>query len=346
MASKLKKNKLTTKNKLNINKKKHRLRNTILIIILVLVFLVSGTGIVTTSIFVGKIHHINDDIEIVIPAEEDFETEPNSEDLPEITPEEVEWPEIAPMSDEKLLNILLVGQDRRPGQGRQRSDTMILCSINVKQKKVALISFLRDLYVQIPGYTDNRLNAAYVFGGFPLLKSALKTNFGISVDGCFEVDFNGFIALIDEIGGIDMYLTAAEAERVGKGTKEGMNHLRGEAALAYARIRKIDSDFQRTNRQRKVLLTAFDKIKNSSLTEILALLNKALPYLTTDMSSLDIISTVTRLFPLATSAQINTYYIPPEDTYSSVYIRGMAVLYPDLKAIRRILLYEYLPMEF
>ena len=326
--------------------KRSNKRNAVMVIVMVLVFLAGGGGIITANHYVSKIQRVEEEVEVVVPAEEDFETEPNEDLLPEITPEEVEWPEIVPMADEKLLNILLVGQDRRPGQGRQRSDTMILCSVNANQKKVSVISFLRDLYVQIPGYTDNRLNAAYVFGGFPLLKSTLENNFGVSVDGCFEVDFNGFIALIDEIGGIDMYLTAAECERVGRGTKEGMNHLRGEAALAYARIRKIDSDFQRTNRQRQVLLTAFEKVKDKSLTEILALLDKVMPYLTTDMSRTEIISLVTKLFPLATSAQINTYYVPPDDTYTNVYIRGMAVLYPDLKTIRRILLYEYLPMEF
>ena len=330
---------------MKIQKKKIKRSKIILIIILVILILATGTGFFIANHYTSKINFVdNKEIETVAPAEEDFETEPN-EGLTEVAPEDVQWDNVLPLEDEDLLNILLVGQDRRPGEGRQRSDTMILCSVSVKSKKVALISFLRDLYVQIPGYTDNRLNAAYVFGGFPLLKSTLNTNFGISVDGCFEVDFNGFIALIDKVGGIDMTLTAAEASRVGRGTKEGMNHLRGEAALAYARIRKIDSDFERTNRQRKVLMAVFDKVKNCSLNEILSLVDEALPYLTTDMSTTQIVSTVTMLFPLATSVEISKYYVPPDGTYSNVYIRGMAVLYPDLLAIRRILKNEYLPFQ-
>ena len=91
-----------------------------------------------------------------------------------LAPEEVDWSEIEPFLDDDLLNILLVGQDRREGEGRQRSDSMILCSINPATKQISMISFLRDLYVQIPGgYSDNRLNAAYVFGGFPLLMDCL-----------------------------------------------------------------------------------------------------------------------------------------------------------------------------
>ena len=73
------------------------------------------------------------------------------------------------MKDKEVINILLIGQDRREGQARQRSDSMILCSINKARKKIILTSIMRDLYVPIPGYSDNRINAAYQFGGMPLL---------------------------------------------------------------------------------------------------------------------------------------------------------------------------------
>lgn len=81
---------------------------------------------------------------------------------------EILWAPVEPLKDEQLINLMLVGQDRRKGEGRQRSDTMILCSINPKTNQVSLISFMRDLYVQIPGgYSDNRLNAALLFWGVP-----------------------------------------------------------------------------------------------------------------------------------------------------------------------------------
>lgn len=84
---------------------------------------------------------------------------------------------------------------------------MILCSINLETGETSLISFLRDLYVQIPGgYSDNRLNATYAFGGFDLLDATLTENFGVSIDGNFEVDFTGFEAIIDMVGGIDIEL--------------------------------------------------------------------------------------------------------------------------------------------
>ena len=314
-----------------------------LIIVLVLLLLVAGSGVLVVNHYLNKINRV-DEIETVAPQNEDFETEPN-EGLDEWDPADIEWGDIEPLMDDDLLNILLVGQDRRPGQGRQRSDSMIVCSVNVETKQIAMISFLRDLYVQIPGYTDNRLNAAYVFGGFPLLKESLKVNFGITVDGCFEVDFTGFTALIDEIGGVDVSLTAAEARVVGGGAVEGENHLDGAHALTYARIRKIDSDFQRTNRQRKVLLACYEKVKQRSLKEMLSLLDQALPYLTTDLTNPQIYSIASKLFPLFNNAEINTYHIPPDGTYSNLYLRGMAILYPDLKMIRDILANEYIPLS-
>ena len=338
--------------------KKRKILLIVLSVFLLLILGVAGFSYFTVNSTLNKMPRVdNDSIEIIPREQEDFETdiavdyeEVSREhiqlDLEIIRPEEVvleTYSEPEPV-DDHLLNFLLVGQDRRPGEGRQRSDTMILCSINTKTKKVSMISFLRDLYVQIPGYSDNRLNAAYVFGGFPLLKSALYVNFGITVDGCFEVDFDGFTALIDQIGGVDITLTEAESSRVGKGTSAGLNHLDGRQALAYARIRKIDSDFQRTNRQRTVLLAAFNKVKGLGVTKLMQLLDTALPYLTTDMSNGDIYATAIKLLPLVTSVSVSTYSVPPEGTYSNVYIRQMAVLYPDLAAIRRILQNKYLPI--
>ena len=169
----------------------------------VLLLAVSAFGYIQSKL--DKINKVPDTVDVIPPDQEDFETDTSKEpkDIIELKPEEVDWSEIEPFLDDDLLNILLVGQDRREGEGRQRSDSMILCSINPDTKQISMISFLRDLYVQIPGgYSDNRLNAAYVFGGFPLLMDTLHTNFGVSIDGCFEVDFSGFQSVIDILGGV------------------------------------------------------------------------------------------------------------------------------------------------
>ena len=134
----------------------------------VLLLAVSAFGYIQSKL--DKINKVSDTVDIIPPEQEDFETDTSNEpkDIIELKPEEVDWSEIEPFLDDDLLNILLVGQDRREGEGRQRSDSMILCSINPDTRQISMISFLRDLYVQIPGgYSDNRLNclppAAYSF---------------------------------------------------------------------------------------------------------------------------------------------------------------------------------------
>lgn len=312
-----------------------------IIIVLLLLFL---SAVVVANHYLNKINKVEDVVPIPVE-EEDFETDVYSPSLEVIEPESVDWNgETYSGDDDRLLNILLVGQDRREGQGRQRSDSMILCSFNPENNQLSMISFLRDLYVQIPGYSDNRLNAAYVFGGFPLLKETLYLNFGVTVDGCVEVDFNGFKTAIDIVGGVDIELTAAEAKIIGDGATAGICHLDGEHALMYARIRKLDSDFNRTSRQRNVLNAVFKKVKNCSVSEILRLVDELLPIITTDMSNSRITSLAVKYAPSVANLSIETYSVPPTGTYKNAMIRGMAVLVPDRYAIKKILFEEYLPM--
>ena len=102
------------------------------------------------------------------------------------------------------MNILLLGIDARPGQESGRSDTMILLTVDANQKTVKLTSFMRDLYVEIPGYKNNRLNAAYRFGGPELLFETLKENFGIEVDQYVTVNFTMMADLVNQIGGLEL----------------------------------------------------------------------------------------------------------------------------------------------
>jgi LCP family protein required for cell wall assembly len=249
---------------------------------------------------------------------------------------------------EQIINIMLIGQDRREGQGRQRSDAMILCTVNTKAKTLTMTSFLRDLYVQIPGYQDNRLNATYQFGGMQLLNKALEVNFGVHVDGNVEVDFSSFEKVIDMVGGVDIYLTAAEAAHLNKpsrkwGLTEGVNHLQGKQALAYSRIRYIGTDFGRTNRQRTVLTALVNKAKELPYDRLMELVETAIGLVTTDMTNLEIIKTAASLIPLLKDIKIQTQYIPAEGTFQYAQIRGMSVLVPDLEANRKILVESLIP---
>ena len=113
-----------------------------------------------------------------------------------------------------IKSILLIGQDKREGESRQRSDSMILATLDKDQRTVSLTSFMRDLYVAIPGYSTTRINAAYAYGGMELLDATLEENFGVKIDGNVEVDFEVFQVLVDKVGGIDLELTQAEADYI------------------------------------------------------------------------------------------------------------------------------------
>lgn len=300
----------------------------------------------------GMTVHPNEVSRVTLSSSEiaELETMTEPEDVggtePTLQPEDVTWATepaetIGGEEVDHIINILLIGQDRRPGQGRQRSDAMILCTVNTDAKTLTMTSFLRDLYVQIPGYRDNRINAAYQFGGMPLLNQCLEVNFGVHVDGNVEVDFNEFIKIIDLMGGVRISLTNAEVgylQKFGHDVYPGMNKLSGEKALAYARIRKIDNDFGRTNRQRTVLTALLNKVKTMSFEEQYDLLLEVLPLITTDIETKDILQYALRLLPILDELQVTTQHIPAKDAYYNARIRGMSVLVPDLEKNRQILL--------
>lgn len=150
------------------------------------------------------------------------------------------------------------------------------------------------------------------------------------------------------VGGIDIELTSAEEDYINKRNDTsivaGLNHLNGAETLTYARARKIDSDFGRTERQRKVLMAVYEQTKNLPASELFDLMNNALPYLTTDLTDSEILSLAYRLLPLASSISISSHTVPASDCYYSANIRGMSVLVPDLPLIRQ-RLEEYLPLE-
>lgn len=315
------------------------------IVLLILIILFS----VGTIIVQGKLNKIKraDDNTIIPPSEVVDEVDPEDEIDPENKPPEVDdsevvWEDIEELENDNLINILLVGQDSRTGK-RERSDTMIVLSINPDTGEVSMISFMRDLYVQMPeGYMDNRMNAAYQLGGFPYLYEVLEKNFGLKCAGGFEVNFDGFTQVVDAVGGVDVELTSAEARIVGDGAVAGMNHLNGTQALAYSRIRKIDSDFNRTSRQRTVVMALFDRIKGSDVNTLIDLTNTLLPMMTTDLTNSQILSLVMKLAPKLSGMKIESYRIPVDGGYYDATIRGMMVLVPYLEKNRE-QLKTYLP---
>lgn len=314
---------------------------------LILIAMVIGT--VYLQHLLGRIHYVDSGTVPTLSPEElnaYLATQPEEVNTaPTMSPEEVTFPEYDTQigSDSDIIHILLIGQDRREGEYRARSDSMILCSFHKTEKKLTMTSFLRDTYVKIPGYGQNRINVAYAAGGMPLLDKTLETNFGVRIDGNVEVDFYQFADIVDLLGGVELELRNDEAQWVNRETgsslTEGKNRMDGRQTLAYARIRKLDADgdFSRTNRQRKVITALMDAYRDSSLTTALSLLEQILPMITTDMTDREVLGYAVSLFPLLAGGEVVSQHIPAAGTYSSRNIDGMAVLVADLEANRRLL---------
>ncbi len=344
----------------NIPKKRNWKK--IVLIVLAVILAVALALVLAVSIYwnamLSKIGRMDDQPTITLSSEEmdaimNELNDPNAVDTTQPTdPLVTDESQILGKSD-SMINIMLIGQDTRSTNpnARGRSDTMILCTINTETKTITLTSFLRDLYVKLPDYGGkswgyNRLNVNYVFGGREMLDLCMQMNFGIAVDHFVEVNFSGFSDLVDLMGGVDIELTGLEAYYLNSGDRhwrlrEGMNHLNGAQALTYARIRKIDGDFQRTARQRKVLNALFAKVKTMDPGQIHGLLSEALPLLRTDMTNGEITEYALTLIPMLPELQIQNLRIPADDTYyysnKGTQEAPMSVIVPDLEANRQIL---------
>lgn len=223
------------------------------------------------------------------------------------------------------LNILLIGQDRREGESQQRSDSMILVTFDRSSGGIALTSILRDQYVSIPGYGNDKLCHAYQYGGMPLLDRVLYEHYGIRVDGNIEVDFSGFEGIIDMLGGVEVELTEREAAHLNRAwgwdLHKGDNLLTGAEALSYARLRAIDNDYQRARRQQKVLLSMFEKYRGQSLSALLELAEETMALVKTDMDRKQIMGHVMAYFDMISGATVRTARIPADGTFSEGYIQ-------------------------
>ena len=247
-------------------------------------------------------------------------------------------------AEEGRVDILLIGLDRRPGQTGGRSDTVILCSCDPAAGELQLVSFLRDLWLPIPGHGSDRLNAAYAYGGRELLKQTLAENFGVEVDGCIEVDLSQFAHLVAALGGVRLQLREDEAARIrsvvpGSRVTDGEQWLTGQEALCYSRIRDLDpdGDQSRTRRQRALLLGILETWKTADLGKMLKVMRRILPMVSTDLSPLEIMDWVLTSSPKRAELVTGSFQIPAPGTVWDENIRGMAVLVCDIEANRKLL---------
>ncbi len=234
---------------------------------------------------------------------------------------------------EDYYNVLLIGCDKSD-EDSQRSDSMILVTIDKVHQKIKFTSFMRDLWVSIPGYDDGRLNAAYSYGGAELLMKTINQNFSIDINDYIMVDFEMFEKLIDGLGGVSVDITEDEADFINETSHakvhSGVNTLNGDYALIYCRIRYLDSDFNRTQRQRKVMNSILKKTVSQNPLTTLSVMSNILPLVTTDISPL---SLTFRMFDAIGYLDYGNeqFRLPTDDGYTNEMIFGQDVLVPDIE---------------
>ncbi len=245
-------------------------------------------------------------------------------------------PEAEIQQSDDIVNILVLGTDSYDGTLTEyaRSDCMILVSINKTEKTVKLVSLERGMGVYMPygekaGQWD-LLTHAFRWGGASLVCDCVENHLRVEVDHYVRVTFNTVKTVVDAIGGIDINMTEEEAwamSRDGYYFQEGMNHLDGTSALRFARLRRIDSDWFRIERQRRVILAAVEALKGTSLKELNNLLDQTLPLIQTNLSMLEI-ADLMLYAPNFLESTFDQMTIPTQGTYGfKDGIRGFAVDY-------------------
>ena len=237
-------------------------------------------------------------------------------------------------SDADQINILLVGVDAREGDTDSRSDTMMLVTLDNKNGQIKLTSFLRDSYVDVAGRNRwSKLNSAYFRGGIQMLVDTLELNFGVEIPYYALVDFEIFMTVVDELGGINVDVTEKESYYTYHSGKVGVPVrieagedvlLNGQQALWYSRIRYLDSDFMRTKRQRKVISAIVDKALTKEIPELLDLAEAIIPLVKTNLDSDKIMEIgIDAVLDKAYSYPIVQHQIPADKTWSSKTITGV-----------------------
>lgn len=265
------------------------------------------------------------------------------------------------LEDSKVLNVMLFGEDNAKGAEFGRSDSMIMLSIDNRHKKLKMTSFQRDSYVYVDGYGYDKLTNAYAYGGPKLTIQTIESNFGVKVDRYAVVDYASFIDIIDVLGGIDLELTQDEIDYINyqlyknkqSSTRTtitdppGIVHLTGQQALWYARNRGLDSseeeigiagdDWDRTSRQRKLLETLFNDMKSADLAQIVSIVGKVGPLVTTNLKKDEITALVSHSLTYLTYS-VEQYTVPQEGQW--YYINdtpvGSVIAFSDLDAQRKL----------
>ena len=233
-------------------------------------------------------------------------------------------------------HILLMGTDTGSKVlNYGRTDTMIIASINEKTKQLKLTSLVRDMLVDIPGLNNqNRINTANRFGGPLLAMKVVNEVMGLNITRYVSINFSGFSTLIDTLGGVEIALSAAEASELKMLHVDEPQLLNGEKALEYVRIRKLDNNFGRNERQRILLESLFRQATSLGMNEIISLIPPIVELVSTNLSTSDIIGLLPILLSVADGPDMMG--LPQAGAFNYYQTdTGASVVVFDQEAVRR-----------
>ena len=264
--------------------------------------------------------------------------------------DEMTMPEGSPFADDDVLNILLIGTDERTEAVNDadafthlnqldgtkdttefsedaRADSLILVSLDIKDHAIRLVSIERGLGVPIllDGYEGEYdwITHTFRYGGAKLTMDTVEDCFNVQVDHYVRINFNSFVQIVNAVGGVDIDITEMEAKALNWPSNSmlivnhvdpGLNHFDGYTALQYARLRKIDNDWHRIERQRTVIQAVLDQIQNASVTELDNLLNTMLPLVQTNFTKTEIAALLVQL-PGFLGCDVKQLSMPLQGTY-------------------------------
>ena len=237
------------------------------------------------------------------------------------------------IKNENLVKLLILGSDQRLGDVGFRTDTIILVLLNTENKTASMVSFPRDLYVPIPGYSYQRINTAMFYGGFDTIALTLQSNFGLRPDYYILVNFQAFEKIIDTLGGVDVDVSQPFSDRYltnkNKQIPVGTVHMDSSLALWYARSRQTSNDFDRARRQQEVLYAIGDRLISLETVEKAKDLYKILSEnVTTNLKWSDIKPLLPTAFNIRKPSQVNRFVIGPGQVYDWITPGGAMVLIP------------------
>lgn len=253
-------------------------------------------------------------------------------------------------TDDRYIHVLLIGVDRRTSSGNSNTDTMMIATIDTVHGSLKLTTLMRDMLINIPGEGYGKLNSAAVRGGTELLFDTINSNFCLDLKEYVLVDFSMFEKIVDEIGGVTVKMTAEEISAAndciaGLNKQRGIEDtwdgfifaeagnvkLNGKQALGYARVRKIDSDFTRTERQYKLLNSIYAKFRALDTAKQYELIQDILPLVETNMTNQRIIDCATKILGMDIGGILHCR-IPADYTYKSTKYERKSVVLADIPA--------------